>query len=530
MLKKIIKTSALLILTIALLLGTVACRSPLGNGYVSKSEMDHAEMKQAVLDAYAVNDTFSDVRYTYSFFLDMDLPDGTHYRLGTENVFNITGHGTENVRIHRNNTFYGSDNSKKTEDFYLNSGKIYTARFGQSYKSSITEQGFMSYTEYSDISVNVAYFSPDNFSSAARYKLFGSRYEIVFTGANEYIESGIIAFIGLDQESYVYTVRDTMLTATVEKDGSLSENRLSFYVDYYDPELPSVVLTYEGNFTYTLNATSDITVPDHDKSVMYKEIDNIELLSSVTSKGYEVLFSLPNIDATFEKYVKVTDASNDSHVMDSRAHITAKYIDGAFRYGSIDHSYFSTKSLVNVTNGIFIDVAGYHERSYDHVQGKRGTDIDTTELKRSESDLRQIIATTLSTEVLFEDEISSVNVKEETDTAITFTVRFNNYSARIFASYLIDHFTDKSSTSDLSGQAFTILKSDIEITVRKSDGCILRQSIDFKAELYGTGNYVGSITVEGKIVMNVNSTASGLTLLVPTDFEAAINDSGSTPT
>ena len=528
MLKKLFKPLIAVILILSMLLPLSSCVNSNDHWYVSlEKDVDMTAASKMIADAQAVTDAFPDIQYTYAFFIELDTPTGEHFELGTENFFAFTGRGTEGAAGYRKNTYTSLRGDTLTteqvsEEHFLTEGSIYTERFGKKYRSKMNDKDFVSYTEYSDIAVNKSYLSESNFSELTVYNLFGSEKEIIFTGANEYIQSGIIAFTRLDETKYTYELDNVKLSVRIAEDGSIAEKHLTFTIDYYAASNPTSYLTYFGDFAYTVDKTEGVEVPDRDRSVAYSEIENVALLSSITSQGYKRLIEIGSLDATYSKYIKVTDQTKE-YVFDADARITAAYVDGKLSYGSIDTEYYSKESKKHNTTGIFQTPNGYSYRYYDYVTDTRSNDIDQAEAKYTDVQLYDLIAATLSTEQIFEDEISSISVLSETDSEITFNVRFNTLSAKLYAAYLVDTFSASQNTADLNNQALSIEKCNIEITVRKSDGCIMRQLIDFKGEITGLGNLSGIITVEGLFEMKVNSTEPNVTILTPEAFESEVN-------
>jgi len=528
MLKKYVKAALAVVLCLSALLSLFSCVNPSDNWYLSKDkDTDHARASELIAEAQAITDSLSDIQYTYAYFIEMNAPNGDYFRLGTENILSFTSRGSAEAMGYRKNTYTSLKNDtllevERSEEHFLDNGYIYTERFGSKYRSPMSDSEFLSYTEYSDISVNTDYLSESNFTDVTVYNLFGSEKEIIFETANDYIKEGIAAFTGLDETSYTYTVDNVRLSVLISGDGSLAEKHLTFTVEYYAASNPSATLTYEGDFAYTVDSAENVTVPTRNKSVIYRDMPNIALLSCITSKGYETLMSQSAIDASYSKYIRVTDSVKE-YVFDADAHITAVINDGQMRYGSIDTEYYSKDSKKHNTTGIFQTPSGYSYRYYDHATDTRSTDTDQAEAKYTNEQLYELIAATLSTEQIFEDEISSVSILSETEDLVTYKVGFNMSSARIYASYLIDTFSDSQNSSDLNSQSISIDKCNIEITVRKSDGCVMKQLIDFKADIIGTGNLRGIITVEGLFTMTVNSTDSSISVLEPSAFEETIN-------
>ena len=523
--KKITTRAISLLLLVAMLLSLSACRTVSGNGYTKKTELQGlGNSSELIASAQTKTDALESIGYTYAFFIELNAPNGDHFKLGTENNFLFSGRGTENPSGYRKNVYTSTEPDTvnvvtKDEEFFLNSGNIYTERFGKRYKCSMNEKEFLDYTEYSDMSVNLFYLDERNFSDATVYKLFGGRTEITFDGASDALNEAIIAFTGLNDTKYAYDVTDTALSVLIDKNGMLTEKHLTFNVTYYAVSAPNSTLTYVGDFAYTVDKTEGVAVPERNKSLSYQDMPHLKLFSSITGAGFDKLLSQNGLDVLYSKYIKVSEQSTKEYIFDAKAHITASYLGAQLCYGSVDTEYSSTEKKAHNTTGIFQTPSGYSYRFYDHIEGKRNPDIDQPEAKYDESQLLSLISSTIRSEQLFEEEISSVSVKAEDEASVTFAIRFNNQAARVYASYLVDAFsTSTSSTADLNGQALTLNKCDIEVRVRKSDGCLLSEKIDFNAEIIGTGAISGYLTVEGAFVLSVLATEN-VTVITPSAFD-----------
>ena len=513
MLKKFICRHLVALLLLFSVILLPSCRTPNGKWY-SSSEKDLDKAKEILTNAQSLTDKLPDIDYTYAFFVDCETADKT-YRLGTENRFIFNARNTENVKGYRKNTYtslQGDVSVSDTEDeFFLSNGSIFTSRFNGSFTSKITEQGFLEYTNESEISINEDYLSPDNFAKARIYNCKNGVIELAFSEANENITSGIVAFVGLDKTSYEYEVSDVLLTVITSSDGTISEKHLTFEIEYYDAKYPDSKLTYMGDFAFTVNSVSDITVPIRPLATKYTSLPSIEILSAITDSGYAALSKLTAIDATYSKQVKVKDSSKE-YVLDSEVRFTAKQSEQSYLFGSMDLEKIISGSSSSTAKGIFLDFEGYHERNYDLKTSSHGSVVDNQSKVDSYSDVMELIISTLSSEQLIDSDIATLTVKEETDSSITFLIKFTGNAARAYTQYLMDTFSDENAGVDLSSTVVTPTKNEITITVRKSDLCILKQTIEFSSVVGG------SITVEGSFSMTVNSLDLNLDVLTLADW------------
>ena len=527
--KMILRAVLCLLLTLSMLLPLSACTTVSGNGYVGKEELDGlGNAPELIKNAQDKTDTYKDIRYVYDFALGLDAPNGDSYRLGTENTLSVTGRGTESCAAHRKNVYtsVSANNSEpivSEEEFFLRDGNAYVQRFGKRYRSKMTLEGFLDYTEYSQKSVNTEYLSELNFSDATVYRLFGKKTEIVMKGASDYLIEGIVAFTGLNDTKYLYDVTDVALSVLIDENGYLTEKHLTFNVTYYDQSAPTARLTYNGDFSYTVEATEGVEVADRDRSKMYEDAPYLSLFTYVTGKGYDTLLTIGDLDATYEKYIKVSESSTKEYIFSAKAHITSSLKNGVPDYASIDTEYASTETKKHVTKGIFQNADGYSYRQYDHVTDTASPDVNTAEKKYTDQQIASLISNTLRSEQLFEEEISGISVSAADGTSVTFKVSFNNQAAKVYASYLVDAFsTSSQNTADLNGQALDLKKCDVYVKIRISDGCILSQIIDYEADIVGTGNINGYLNVVGLFKLTVNSTEN-VSLLTHEDYNNTVN-------
>ena len=507
--------------TILFIMSAVSCFSPEGKFYTStdKDYQTAVDTVNAGWEKYTALDTS---RLISSFFVECDAA-GKIYRLGTENLLEVKGLFSNSPSLYRKNTSTSLQGDISTvtlteESFYRN-GIIYTERYGSAFSAPLEASRFVEYTNYSDLSVNSAYLSPSNFSEAKIYKSSGKAFEIVFKGENDALKTGIIAFIGLDQTSYQYEIYDVSLRAVFNEDGLISCVKLLFSVDYYDT--PDARLTYEGVFSQTVETGDAVNPASPPSSVTYNQISDIFLLSAVTDSGFSAIADASGIDAVYSKYVKVSD-TKQSYILDEKVNFTGKFSEGSFLYGNIDRENLSTPEKKKETSkGIFIDSFGYHERSYDFVASEYGTPTDNAEHDYTSSSMIAILISTLSSETLLENDLVFREITENTDDYVTFSFSLSSSVWKYYTVYLMSSFSSDSSTEiDLSSSSVMLAKNSVRVTVRKSDLCVIGQTIEFSAIVDGM------ITVEHNFSMKINSTDENVTVLNQSDFTGSI-ESGS---
>jgi hypothetical protein len=505
-----------------------ACTTPSGKMYFSKDKgVSFEKASTLIKNAQEKTDSFPDIQYTYAFFVECETKEQL-FKLGTENVISLSGRGTENAKGHRVNTLNSLKNGTMTktdsEEFFYGTGKIYTKRFGKFYYSEMPLSEFIPYTEYSTMSVNTDYLNEIFYNNVTVYNRFGDVTEIAFTKPEKYLTDAIISFIGLDKTDYKYTIYDVVLSVIIEKDGHLSEKHLTFNVDYYYESDPDNVLTYKGDFAYTVNKTAGIEVAERSKANNYQPVTNIHLLSSLTLNGYDVLTRQDAIDVTYKKYIKATDLSGTEYLYDADLRITAAMKNGLLHFSSIDTENFKKDESFFNTVGIFINENGYTERVYDYIKNETENSTDNKEHTYTNDQLWKVIIDAIAAERLFEEEILSIATKEEDAESVTYSIRLDPNSIKTFSTYLLETFKEGDEEGlDTTQYGFSCDKCTVEIKVRKGDGCILNQLIDYDATLYGLMSG-GEIHIEGRCEMTVNSTDANLPLLNVSDWQSIVDE------
>lgn len=531
MLKKILKAVICSLLLTFIITGCVGCVTPSGKMYRSKkSDLTDSEILSLIRTAEDKNNSLENILYTYDFHVDYKLK-GTKYSFGTQNEIAFTDLGTDSAKGHRINTYTYLNNENqqetKSESFFFDNGKIYTKRFGKYYWSEMKQESFIPYTEYSSLSANTDFLSEVFFEKATVYTLFGGDTVICFTKQTkeqkEYLSEGIISFVGLDQTEYEYSVDDILLTVKIAKDGFLTEKVLTFTVEYYDKDEPKNVIEYDGEFSYKLNQTDSITVQEKDKSNLYSKIENIELLSSITNAGYIKLLNLP-FDIAYSKEITVSMGSEQMYY---KAALDVKSLKTE---DSLTFSRINTEKMTintqereenkHLTAGAFINGDEYKYLSYDYIS-KDKTENNTTTEELSDF-VTGAVEDVAAERLIDESEIISVAVEYENDETVTYRVDVTADVKRSYAAYFYAYFqADDSTTLDFSKISFSLERFNLLITIRKSDGCLMKQELEYTAKITPISGG-GTITIKADCITDVKSTDENLTFLTPEDFNAEV--------
>ncbi len=531
--KTVFKRAICALLLLSCVFSLASCFTPSRKMYLSKEKNASPDKVTALLSsAQGKNDSLDSIKYSYSYFVECEIEKGEILKLGTQNVITIKNRNGENPLAHRKNTSSSllgeTIQQTESESFYFSDGKVYAKEFGKNYYSDMDFDAFLPYTYLGVHSVDTNFLNPALFSNATIYNRFGDVTEICFRSPAKDIESGIISFIGFDQTEYVYTLEDVILTIIIDENGYLAERHLTFSVDYYDESLPDNVLTYEGDFAYTLDQTESdkITVEQRNKADNYTYISNIQLLPSVTAAGYITLYNQSSLDVSYSKWVQISSSGGDVFTFETDSRIISSFEQNNIKYSSIDTGKLVKYGNIEAfsTAGAFIDESGYKERVYDYKKGEYTSNSDRAEHDYTELELKKIIFDTISAEQLHESEIYAVTLKSEDESSITYSINFTTDATRNFTAYLYDTFSDGETTLNTSAFSYFLPRQcDVYVTVRKSDGCILKQTMDFKAE-FGIAGISGYITVEGNFDMTVNSTSAPDTYLSVQDHENTVSD------
>lgn len=498
------------IICAALIMSSCA-KTPGGKKYSSVTE-DIQAAKDAVSAGQEKQKEFTDLSVNYDFELRCQVGDKL-YTMGTENTVSYLGRGTENEGAYRLNTVSRVDGIKENERFWLKDGYIYSKQYQTNFKAKGDVTAFLEYTASAQLSADEEYFNTESFSHGALYSCKDGTKEAVFTEANDAIKEGVAIFIGLDKLSYIYEVREVTLIVSIDESGHIYEKHLTFSVDYYSEQSPENVLTYEGDFAFFLKSSvaGEIEVLFPDLSLEWQELSNIKYLSSVTDGGYDVLGSFTGLDVTYEKYIKNSDLT-DEYYMQTNVHFTELYQNEKYKYGSIDSQTVSTPSTVSKTSeGVFIDTNGYHERMYDVINKKHKEDVDKAENPYTVYDMMSMVATTVSGERLLAEDIRNLKVSEDEE-KIVFRYLYTSDAMVLYCEYLLSAFTGNSASANLSANSIYVNKGEGEITIRKSDGCLLGHTVDVSVLVEG------AIKLESRTKITVNSTGLDIDVLNLTDW------------
>ncbi len=531
MFKKISQTIVAVLLMIFTVVGCIGCVAPNGKNYRSKeSNLDAEETAAIMRSAEAQHDALNNILYTYDFHVDYKS-DGKKYRFGTQNEIAFTELGTENASGHRINKLTSVKNetqqTTKEESFFYENGKIFAKRYGKYYWSEMKQENFLPYTEYSSMSANTDFFSEVFYEKATVYNLFNGDTCICFTKQSEYLDEGIISFIGLDQTDYEYSIDDVKLIIMIGKDGLLTEKSLTFSVEYYDKSDSDNVIEFDGEFSYNLLQTEDITVQKKDKANSYSEISNIELLSSLTNAGYFKLSDLP-FDITYSKEVNITNIAKETEKLSYKASLNVKSLktENNFKFSRINTEKLTIDTenrdeIEHITAGVFINGDNYKYLSYDYTKSKEEakTEKDSTDTEFSDF-ITGSIEEVASERLISDDEIIHVTVTNEDTETVTFKVDVTADVKRSFAAYFYAYF-QSDSTINFEEVAFQSERFDFLITVRKSDGCVMKQEFKYTAKIT-LADGSGSFKIDAECITKVNSTDENITFLTPDDFETEI--------
>lgn len=518
MIKSSLKRMLSVLLLLAITLTVISCSTPSGRHYTSSDE-GIKKATEKISKAEKKTSELANGIFDYSFFVSLKVGDKT-LKMGTQNVLTFTDRGTENARIHRNNSFTSSQGgialSTINEDHYYVGGVLHTTCYGANFKSGATEKEFWDYTEKSDISVNKDYLSTENFEKAEIFNCTSGETEIVCTKPNDKIKSGIYAFIGFTEDSgYVYNAKDVQLSALIDEDGRLMQQKLTFKVDYHPQYYPDQTMTYNGSFAFTVKTTgAEPAIPP--TGVTYTGISDIKLLSAVTTDGYEKLSSFTSLDATYDEYIRVFDLTGEEMVYDVNVRFTEKLVGDKLYYGSIDSRSITAKSSkLNTATGIFNDDVGFHKRSYNK-DTKKLTSEDKGKPTDSNEAMMSMVANTFSSHMLLASDIDNFRVYSDGSEQITFYMRLSSEAAKYYAVALMSVFAESSgdNINPDSIPSIYYTTNDVYVTIRKSDGCIIGHEVDFTAVI------ASSVTVYGNYKMTVSKTDDSVTVLTTQDWDS----------
>ena len=126
--------------------------------------------------------------------------------------------------------------------------------------------------------------------------------------------------------------------------------------------------------------------------------------------------------------------------------------------------------------------------------------------------MMSMVVTSITGERLLAQDIFKVTVTED-DEKIVFKYVYTSDAVILYSEYLLSAFTGNTSGIDLSKSKIYVNKSEGEITVRKSDGCLIKHTVDFSVLVEGV------ISLESKMTLTVNATGNDIDVLDLADWE-----------
>ncbi len=502
MFKKIFAGIAVFML--ALMLVSCSGKTPSGKKYEEKSSNMESAVS-AVNSADTKTNALSDISYTVFYSLKFRDLTGENVR-GVKNTVSVSKNGTDDVSASIKNTYYGNTDTV-SEVFAYKNGSAYSEMYGAGFSADMTYADFNSYIEKQRYTADKTFLDTKSFSKVTNYTLGDGSSEIVFKNPASELSSLIAKFIGLDSSGYVYTITNTVLTVNVSADGNISDKHLTFIASYHEKNTPDKVVTYNGDFSYTVEKTSDVTVDMPSGQASAQKISSLNLLRKFTN-GYTILALLTEIDATYDRYIKNSDYTGAVYEMRDKVHFTEGYKNGDYLYGSIDDRYIILEGdKTTSSKGMFLDANGKY-----HARNSEGSEENDAKAPYSDEEFVEMVYSTLSAELVAVDDITGMTVTETEDTVI-FKYAFNDKTIPSYSEYLLAAFSyDGSVSIELDNVQYLTLKNENVVTIRKSDGCIISHTVDF-AVIFG-----GTLSIETKFNMTINATGSEVEVLDVSDW------------
>ncbi len=497
------KYSVKLIITTAAVMFASALLIACGKGGYSDAEADLSHAAGIIAGADEITAAKPDIECTYSYMASSTV-NNVEYNVGFRNILKMTGRGTADFAANRYNYYYGTS-SPSADTYNYTGGRLYSEYYNTLFCSQMSEQEFLEYTDGTSYAVDRELFDPACFGSVAVKGDRDKPDEIIYRDENGTINKKIVDFFGFAETDYVYGVRNIEMTVKFAEDGSVSEKQITFTADYSTVNNPSGKITYDGNFYFKVDKTSDVAVitPDTKNAT---EISTPELVDNFSDRAYGVLSTFTTLDATYNRYVRNSDYTGKEYILDNTVHFTEAYRNEKYYYGSLDLQRLKTpQSDETVSNGIFIDESGYHTRSTG------ADDVDDDEPPFSDYEFIAMVFQTLSGERCIESDMTNLRV-EETEDTIIYKYSFTEDAVRGYGEYLLASFTESGSGISLDSQSYFCEKNESVITVRKSDGCIISHTVDYNA-VFG-----GSLRLESKFEMTVNATGDDVKVLTVSDW------------
>ena len=483
----------------AVTLGFTSCgKDELGNRYSSVTE--GMEAADALVDgAKEKSDLISDIEYDIALMIHTEY-DKKVYDLGIKNSYYATDRNTENSEIYCSKIYYGA-NGNTVNAYYRHNGNLYVNLCNTLISAPISEKDFYGHVETTPNTAELDFFKSENFATGKVYTYSDGTMSAVYEQPSAEFLKNIAGFLGLEG-AYAYDFSQVYLRCNVKADGTVSECRLDFIINYYDSMTPTDVVTYDGEFACTVKNTGDaVTVKKPQSGLNYTVISDYSRLELLT-KAYGVLAEKTSVSADYYRKIVNSD-SKSQYQLETNATFTQSYHDKVYKYGSIDVEKSTTSKRdtetgeitteENLTSvGIFAIDGKYYYRDLEN-NDKTEDDENTPEQWLA------TFAATLTEEAFFEDDLSNLQISEEGD-IITFTYSYDKSVINMYAEYLLEAFTGTQGSIDLSNQIVNATKNKGVVKIRISDGCLIYHSVEFEA------NIAYSIDVSGSFELKINAT------------------------
>lgn len=503
--------AALALNSFALTLTACGGKDELGNKYAEKTE-DRAAADALVLDAKTKSDAIADISYDIALMVRAEYGDKV-FNLGVKNSYFATDRGTEESEIFCTKTYYGAEGNQ-VDAYYRHGGYLYIDFCNTMIRSQVSEKDFYTHIAEKGNTASTDFFKGENFSDACVYEYRDGGSAAVYSAPSDSLLKSISVFLGLEG-NYMYDFSQVYLRCNVKADGTVSDCRLDFKLDYYDAMSPDAVVTYDGEFACTVNGTGEgVTVRAPQTGVEYATVSDFSKLELLTG-AYDVLSSFTSVSADYYRKVVNEDYLGNKYQLENEATFTQTYKDKVYNYGSIDVERGSvvkvdsdgekTEENTLTSVGIFVDGDGkYHYRDLE----------DNDEDKDNEQSIEQwilLFSATMSEEAFFEDDLSSLQISEDGE-YITFTYEYSSDAVPVYAVYLLEAFAGQQGSVNIGNQTVTPSRNKGVVKVRVSDGCLVYHKIEFEALIGYT------VKVSGDFTLTVNAVGEGVEVLDTEDW------------
>ncbi len=491
---------------LATMLLAAACSSDGYGEYNGSADDARAEIASAKDKLFAESNS----HIVYSYMVNSEV-NGEKYELGQRNIFKFNKDAEAGISdINRFNYYYGS-NQTVSDTFYYTDGALYTEMYNTVYRVPMTEAEFLEYTDGTDYAVDRDFFNLKSFSEVSLFEKDGNR-SIKLKADDGTFSRRIADFLGFDIEEYTFSFDNMEYLATVNGNGCLIEEKITFEVEYSLVTDPSRVILYTGEFSCKAEQIGGVKLNQPVTENGVTEESDISLLDSFADKAFGVLSTFTTLDAEYDRYIKISDDTTE-YIIRNYVHFTEAYRDETYTYGSLDTRFYRTPDELNsVKNGIFIDSDGYHYRATD------GDGNDFEEKPYSDMEMLAMVFDTLSAERPPEEDICKPEIQID-DEYITYTYTYTDEATRYYGEYLLEYFSEDGSEVSLNGTKVQINESKSVIKVRRSDGCIVLHTVVYDA-VFGE-----KINVQCEFKMNVNATGDDVNVMTLADWETAKGES-----